>query len=111
MEQMPSNTPIMESKPGPAGWLPVWIKAVSQPNEQTFVDITEHPDAQPKTAYIWIFIVGTLSAIINGIVQAILVAVGVGGQSGEARQGASFARLFRPKRTVINRRSTRVDGG
>ena len=70
MEQMPSNTPIMESKPGPAGWLPVWIKAVTQPNEQTFVDITESPDANPKTAYIWVFIAGTISGIIQAIASS-----------------------------------------
>lgn len=85
------NTPIMppsSGAPGPAGWLPVWIKAVSQPNEQTFIDITEHPDALPKTAYLWIFIVGTLSMIVNGLVQAVLTAIGLNGQSGVEEMGA-----------------------
>ncbi|MDO9302699.1 MAG: Yip1 family protein [Anaerolineales bacterium] len=80
------NTPIMPSssrEPGSAGWLSVWIKAVTQPNEQTFIDITDHPDALPKTAYIWIFLVGTLSMIVSGVIQAALGAAGVGGQSGE----------------------------
>ncbi len=78
MEQMPSNTPVMESKPGPAGWLPVWIKAVTKPNEQTFVEITEHPDMSSKTAYIWIFIAGTLSGIIQAIATTARVAMGLG---------------------------------
>ncbi|GAB4540005.1 MAG: hypothetical protein Fur002_05980 [Anaerolineales bacterium] len=53
------NTPIMSDPtgapnptgavPGPAGWIQIWIKAVSQPNEQTFIDVTESPEAQPKT--------------------------------------------------------------
>lgn len=80
------NTPIMPSssrEPGSAGWLSVWIRAVTQPNEQTFIDITDHPDALPKTAYIWIFLVGTLSMIVSGVIQAALGAAGVGGQSGE----------------------------
>jgi hypothetical protein len=79
------NTPIMPSssgKPGPAGWIPVWIKAVTQPNEQTFVDISESPEAQPKTAYLWLFIFGTLTAIVTGVIQMILVASGLNGQSG-----------------------------
>lgn len=76
MEQMPSNTPIMESKPGPAGWLPVWIKAVTKPNEQTFVEITEQPDMNARTAYIWVFIAGTISGIFQAILQAIYVATG-----------------------------------
>ena len=70
MEQIPSNTPIMESKPGPAGWLPVWIKAVTQPNEKTFVDITENPAANAKTAYIWVFIAGTISGIVQAFASA-----------------------------------------
>ena len=80
MEQMPSNTPVMESKPGPAGWLSVWIKAVTKPNEQTYVDITEHPDMSSKTAYIWIFIAGTISGIIQAIATTIRMATGVTSQ-------------------------------
>jgi len=79
------NNPIMPSSPsgssGPAGWIPVWIKAVSQPNEQTFIDISESPDAKPNTAYLWIFIVGTLSTIVSGIIQTIIRAIGIGGHS------------------------------
>lgn len=76
MEQMPSNTPIMESKPGPAGWLPVWIKAVTKPNEQTFVEITEQPEATSRTAFIWVFIAGTISGIFQAALQAIYSATG-----------------------------------
>jgi hypothetical protein len=78
------NLPVMPPSagaPAPAGWIPVWIKAVTQPNEQTFVDITEHPDAQPRTAYIWIFFAGTLSAVINGFVQAVTMSRTMGGQN------------------------------
>jgi hypothetical protein len=79
------NTPIMPSSsgsgaPGPAGWIPIWIKAVTQPNEQTFVDITEHPDASSKTAYLWVFIAGTISGIIQAFATAIRAATGVGSQ-------------------------------
>jgi hypothetical protein len=77
------NTPITPPSsgvPGPAGWLPVWIKAVTQPKEQTFVDITEHPDAQAKTAYLWVFIAGTISGIIQAIAAAIRMAIGAGSQ-------------------------------
>lgn len=76
MEQMPSNTPMMIAKPGPAGWLPVWIKAVTKPNEQTFTEITDHPDASTRTAFIWVFIAGTVSGIVQAILQAIYAATG-----------------------------------
>ncbi len=80
MEQMPSNAPIMETKPGPAGWLPVWIKALTKPNEQTFADISDHPDATSKTAFIWVFIAGTLSGIFQAVLQAIYMATGTSPQ-------------------------------
>lgn len=79
------NTPITppsSGAPGPAGWIPVWFKAVTQPNEQTFIDITENPHASPTTAYLWIFIAATLSAMVSGIVQFILVASRLNGLYG-----------------------------
>jgi len=74
------NTPIMPASSGPAGWIPVWIKAVTKPNEQTFIDITEHPDANSRTAYIWVFIAGTISGIIQAIATTIRIATGIGSQ-------------------------------
>jgi hypothetical protein len=71
------NTPASSKAPGPAGWLPVWIKATTKPNEQTFVDITEDPNMSARTAYIWIFLVGTLSGIIQAFAQAINAATGM----------------------------------
>jgi len=76
MEQMPSNMPVMESKPGPAGWLAVWIKAVTKPNEQTFIEISESPDATTRTALIWVFIAGTISGIIQAFLSTIHSALG-----------------------------------
>ena len=78
MEQMPSNSPNMESKSGLAGWFPVWFNAVTQPNEQTFVDITEHRDVSSRTAYIWVFIAGTISGILQAIATTIRMATGAG---------------------------------
>ena len=78
MEQMPSNTPVMESKLGPAGWLQIWIKAVTKPSEQTFVDITESPDMSARMAYIWIFIAGTITTIIQTFMLTIQRATGAG---------------------------------
>jgi len=77
------NTPITppsSGTPGPAGWIAIWIKAVTKPSEQTFVDITESPDMNSKTAYIWVFIAGTLSGIIQAFAAAIRMATGVASQ-------------------------------
>jgi hypothetical protein len=80
MEQIPSNTPVMESKPGPAGWLAVWMKAVTKPSEQTYIEISESPDAKMQTAFIWAFIAGTISGIVQAIIQAIYGLTGAGPQ-------------------------------
>jgi hypothetical protein len=76
MDQYPSNAPTMGPRPGPAGWLPVWIKAVTKPNEMTFAEITAGPEATSKTAFLWIFIAGTLSALVSGILGVIISALG-----------------------------------
>ena len=73
MEQF-DNTPYKPPSsevPGPAGWFQVWIKAVTKPNEQTFIEITEHPNAQARTAFIWMFLVATLSGFVSMIVQMV----------------------------------------
>jgi hypothetical protein len=72
----PSNMPVMAPAPGPSGWLPVWTKAVTKPNEQTFMELTETPNATSKTAFLWVFIAGTLSAIVAGILAMIVGALG-----------------------------------
>ncbi|MCE9644939.1 MAG: YIP1 family protein [Chloroflexi bacterium] len=77
------NTPIMPSfsgKPGPAGWIQVWIKAVTQPKEQTFVDISESPEMSAKTAYLWVFLAGTISGVIQAFASTIRIAMGLGSQ-------------------------------
>jgi hypothetical protein len=73
MEQIPSNTPapVMDSKPGPAGWPAIWIKALTKPGEPTFVEISESADANLKTAFIWVFIAGTISGIFQALVQGV----------------------------------------
>lgn len=76
MEQLPPVMPEMESKPGPAGWLPVWIKAVTRPSEQTYIEIADHPDAASKTAYIWVFLAGTISGVIQAFASTIRMATG-----------------------------------
>ncbi|MBK9779247.1 MAG: YIP1 family protein [Anaerolineales bacterium] len=83
MEQMPSNTPVTESKPGPAGWVQTWIMAVTKPNEQTFIEISESPDAKVQTALIWAVIAGLISGIMLGIGFAIQSLIQGGGSSND----------------------------
>jgi hypothetical protein len=45
--------------------------------ERTFLEITDHPEAKAKSAYIWVFLAGTLSALINSLVQFIGTLIGL----------------------------------
>lgn len=77
MEQTPSNMPVMESKPGVAGWFSIWMKAVRKPSEQAFIDITESPEAKMQTAFIWVFIGTTVVALVSALIQGINAFLGV----------------------------------
>lgn len=66
--------------PEPAGvsaWFSTWMEAITKPNEQTFAAMAERTDAQTNNrAFTWVFLAGTVAAIITGILQAILQAAG-----------------------------------
>lgn len=63
--------------PAPQGAFPVWSKVFTKPGEQTFLEITEHPEAKAKAAYIWMFIAGTFSGLMNSLVQFIVAFAGL----------------------------------
>ena len=56
-------------RPAPQGAFPVWSKVFTKPVPQTFIEITTHPDATAKNAYIWIFIAGTFSGLVYSALQ------------------------------------------
>jgi hypothetical protein len=89
MEQIPSNSPMIQPASGAAGWLPIWIKAVTKPSEQTFIEIASSPEASSKTAFIWVFIAGTLSGLVTGLMQLALRAAGFQTQGFEQFSGAA----------------------
>jgi len=71
------NAPMSSGSSGVAGWFSTWMTAVTKPNEQTFSVLAEHPDAMSvNRALVWVFLAGTISALISGVLQAILQLVG-----------------------------------
>ena len=74
-----SNPPMMADPdfPAPQGALPVWIKVFTKPSEQTFIEITSHPDAKARAAYIWVFLSGTLSGLLNSLTQFVVSFAGL----------------------------------
>ena len=79
---MNMNMPVSNA-PTPSGgsggissWFSTWITAVTKPNEQTFADIANSPNASFGTAALWVFIAGTVSALVQAILQGILSLLG-----------------------------------
>lgn len=74
-----SNIPVSSGSAGMAEWFSIWMKAVTKPGEQTYSEMAEHPDAQTVgRAFLWVFIAGTLAALISGLLSEI---VGLAGYS------------------------------
>ena len=68
-----SNAPISAEATGVAGWFSVWMKAVTKPNEQTFVEMANSGTAKATTAYIWVFIGSLISFFLASLVQNAMV--------------------------------------
>ena len=74
---------------GVAGWFSTWMTAITRPSEQTYAALAERPEAQTNSrAFTWVFLAGTVSALISGVLQAIL------GLTGFASQTPSWGDLF-----------------
>jgi Yip1-like protein len=90
-------TPEPSSPRGISEWFSIWMTAVTKRSEQTYARLAEHPDAAtPNRAFLWVFLAGTVSALVSGVLQALLELAGLasptagmseifgGGQSGAA---------------------------
>ena len=69
----------MSPKPaGFASWADIWMDALTKPNEQTYAIMASHPDAMTNgRAFTWVFLAGTIAAIITGVLQTILQLAGL----------------------------------
>lgn len=76
MNEQP-NTPMLPEPAGISAWFSTWMDAITKPSEGTFAALSERPEAQTNNrAFTWVFLAGTVAAIITGILQAILQAAG-----------------------------------
>lgn len=80
MNEMP-NTPMLPEPSGFSSWFSTWTEAITRPNEQTYAAMAERPEAQTyNRAFLWVFLAGTVAAIISGVLSAILEAAGIATQ-------------------------------
>jgi len=80
-----SDAPAPVSGPTPV--MQTWMKALTKPSEQTFVEIAASPNAKASTAYMWVFVASLIQSFLVALVQSRLVGTymeqyGVGGNFG-----------------------------
>jgi MFS family permease len=95
MEVQSNPSLINEAEVPPTqGALPVWIKVFTKPGDRTFEEILVHPEANAKSAYIWIFLVGTLSGLVSGLVQFLGTFIGLRQLAPELGEVSGFSGIF-----------------
>lgn len=93
----PSNPALITDfdQPPSQGAFPVWKKVFTKPNEATFLEITSHPEATAKAAYIWVFLAGVLTGLINGVTQLVITLAGLQQAAPDLGQLPGAASVFR----------------
>jgi len=61
------GTPFPESKPSV---FQVWMKALTKPYEQTFVELASSPNVNATTAYLWVFVASIIQFFLTALVQS-----------------------------------------
>lgn len=93
------NAPLQPKPAGLSAWISTWITAITKRSEQTYAAMAEHPDAATvNRAFLWVFLAGTISAAISGVLQALLGLAGFSAQTpglsdlfGNAQRGIAFS--------------------
>jgi hypothetical protein len=80
--------------PSSQGAFPVWSRVFTRPGEQTFLDIIAHPEAKAKSAYLWVFLAGTLTGLISGLTQFLAALIGLQAAAPEIGQMSGFSGMF-----------------
>jgi hypothetical protein len=66
-----SDAPAPVSGPTPV--MQTWMKALTKPSEQTFVEIASSPNAKASTAYLWVFVASLVQLFLTSLVQSRLM--------------------------------------
>jgi hypothetical protein len=63
-----SNEPVIPES-GPAPFYQTWMKALTKPNELTYVELVASPGANANKAYLWIFLTALVNFFFATLVQ------------------------------------------
>src|SRR5512144_3054098 len=64
----PTPAPALPPPSGISEWFSVWRDAVTKPNEQTFANIAQSPNAKLTTALLWVFLGALVSSFLTALV-------------------------------------------
>ncbi len=86
----PSNTPLYETPPPtpplndmpmgePEPFYKIWLKALTRPTEQTYIEIANSPSASQKTAFMWLGISYIIAFVVTVAITQLATMIQYGG--------------------------------
>jgi hypothetical protein len=95
MENQSMPSVLLETEvPATQGAFPVWVRVFTKPSDKTFEQILAHPQANARSAYLWIFLAGTLSGLMSGLVQFLGTLIGLRQLAPELGRVSGFSGIF-----------------
>ena len=70
MNEQP-NAPMLSG--GPSSIFQTWMNAITKPNEQTYAQIADSPEAKTSTALLWIFVASLIQSFVTLIMQGVIM--------------------------------------
>ena len=67
------SAPVLEPEARSESFWQTWQKALTQPNELTYAQISSSPAAKATTAYLWIFVAGLIQFFLSALVQGQMI--------------------------------------
>jgi len=81
----PSNTPLIDdSFAQPEPFYQIWLKALTKPTEQTYIEIANSPSVSPRTAYLWLGIAYVITFVISVAILQLSTVFQYGGDFGSS---------------------------
>lgn len=67
------NAPMVQPPANPSNWVSVWRDALTKPNEQTYANLVQSPNAKLGTALIWVFLGSLVNILFASLVQGAII--------------------------------------
>lgn len=64
-----TNAPMVPPSTDVSNWVSVWRDALTKPNEQTYFNLAQSPNAKLGTALIWVFLGSLVNILFASLVQ------------------------------------------